>query len=290
MSIDRRRNVTWVAGALLVALLPLAATLGVAYAISPGRLTHGSSAPRTTLPLQLQALEQKMQKLHVNSERYTQITRGTVTIANEVNGHSVGHRRMVSLDDDIRREVSIAPPCAEEIDAKTGKPVQIQIGSTEYTYSQRIVHKGRRYVWVRSHGTRVGTTFPYRADPAEVNVGGKGSYAQLFNLLTTVVGFVAVLRPVSVDGQSTSEFTATIEPFRLLRGLTVEDLRNLKKHPVLTTLRLFMNRAGYPLRVILSENGQYIHSIVSTDITAIEIPVKVSPPPARETISRARAR
>jgi hypothetical protein len=254
------------------------------------RSSHISEVPPVVLPPQLQVLEQKMQRLHVNSERYTQISRGTVTIVSKENGKPVGQEKSVSLDGDLSEEVSMSPPRAEEINVSTGKPIKIQIGSTEYTYSREIARKHPRRAWIRRKGVETGITFPYHASPDEASVGGEGSYSQLFNLLATAVGFVRVLGSVSVDGQSTTEFTADIEPLRLIPGLTVEDLRNLKKHPVSTTLELFLSEAGFPLRVVVAQSARYIHSVVTTDITAAEVPISVSPPPARETISVAQAR
>jgi hypothetical protein len=231
-----------------------------------------------------------MQQLRVNSERYTRISRGTVTIVNETNGKPVGREKSVSLNESISGELSISPARAEEINIGTGKPIQIEIGSTEYTYSREIARKHPRRAWVRRKGAEIATTFPYHASPDEVSVGGEGSYAQLFNLLTTAVGSVAVLGPVSVDGQPTTEFMAEIEPLRLIRGLTVEDVQELKKHPVSTTLKLFLSEAGFPLRVIVSQSAQGIHSIETTEITGVEVPISVAPPPAKETISVAQAR
>jgi hypothetical protein len=276
-------------------------------AVQVGGITHTAttvavrssltSALGATLPPQLQGLEQKMQQIHVNSERYTQTSEGVITIVNEVNGQPVGREKSMSLGANISAEVSIFPPEAEVIDVSTGKPIQIQIGSTEYTYSREIARKHPRRAWVRRKGGEITNDFPSYASPLEVfaspgdaSVGGEGSYAQLFNLLTTTVGSVAVLGPVSVDGQATTEFTAAVEPIRLIRGLTVEDVRNLKKHPVSTKLEVFLSEAGFPLRVTLSQRAQHAHVTVDTDITAVEVPLSISPPPPRETISVAQAR
>jgi hypothetical protein len=287
------------AGVSLLALSSLAvAPVGGMGAITGSALrsSHVSQAPNATLPPQLQALEQKMQQLHVNSERYTQTSRGTVTVVNETNGKPVGREKSVSLDENVSGEVSISPPQAEVIDVNTGKPIQIQVGSTEYTYSREIARKHPRRAWIRRKGTD-GSALPSYSSPLEVfaspgdaSVGGEGSYAQLFNLLTTAVGSVAVLGPVSVDGQATTEFTAEVEPLRLIRGLTVEDVRNLEKHPVFTKLTIFLSEAGFPLRVTMSQSAQHAHFAETTDITAVEVPLAISPPPPGETISVAQAR
>ncbi|MGD1058439.1 MAG: hypothetical protein ABR992_13615 [Solirubrobacteraceae bacterium] len=286
------------AGVSLLVLSSLAALVGD-IADTAGSATRSLSVPRApiaALPPQLQALELKMQQLHVNSERYTQISRGTVTIVNETNGKPVGREKSVSLDENISGEVSISPPQAEVIDTNTGKPIQIQIGSTEYEYSREIARKHPRRAWIRRKDAD-SSAFPSYSSPLEVfaspgdaSVGGEGSYAQLFNLLTTAVGSVAVLGSVSVDGQATTEFTADVEPLRLIRGLTVEDVRNLEKHPVLTKLTIFLSEAGFPLRVTLSQSAQHAHVTETTDITAVEVPLSISPPPPGETISVARAR
>jgi hypothetical protein len=226
-----------------------------------------------------------MQQLHVNSERYTRISRGSIKVVNEVNGKPVGREKSVSLDWSISGEVSISPPSFEEINVDTGKPIQIQIGSTEYTYSREIARKHPHRAWIVSQkGVQFSALFPYAATLDEVSRGGEGSYARLFNLLATAVGPVRVLGPISVDGQSTTEFSAEIEPLRLIQGLTVEDVQNLKKHPVSTELELFLSEAGFPLRVTVMQDAQYVHSTETTDITAVEVPLSVSPPPARETI------
>jgi hypothetical protein len=286
------------AGVSLLVLSSLAAPVG-GIADTAGLAVRSSPVPNALgarLPPQLQGLEQKMQQLHVNSERYTRTFRGVITIVNETNGQPVGREKSVSLDENISGEVSISPPQAEVIDANTGKPIQIQIGSTEYAYSREIARKHPRGAWIRRKGAD-GSVLPDYASPLEVfaspgdaSVGGEGTYAQLFNLLTTAVGSIAVLGPVSVDGRANTEFTAEVEPLRLIRGLTVEDVRNLEKHPVFTKLTLFLSEAGFPLRVTLSQSAQHAHFTETTDITAVEVPLAISPPPPGETISVAQAR
>jgi hypothetical protein len=278
------------AGALAVvlSLLTLVPVGGAAdvpdSALHPPRL-----AEATNSPVPQQVLEQKMQQLHINRERYTQISRGAVTIVNETNGRPVGRRRSVSLDARISGEVSMSPPRAEQINVGTGKPIQIEIGSTTYAYSTAIARKHPHRAWVRSK-SEIGPSFPYSASPYETSLGGEGSYSQLFNLLATAVGSIGVLGPVVVDGQSATEFTADVEPFRLIQGLTVEDVQSLEKHPVSTTVQIFLSEAGIPVRVVISQSAQHIHSVETTDVTAVEVPISVAPPPARETISVAQAR
>jgi hypothetical protein len=42
--------------------------------------------------------------------------------------------------------------------------------------------------------------------------------------------------------------------------------------------------------VIVSQSAQGIHSMETTEITGVEVPISVAPPPAKETISVAQAR
>jgi hypothetical protein len=264
--------------------------MSVGGADTAGLAVRSTLVRHATLPPQLQALEQKMQRLRVNSERYTHTSRGLITVVNETNGQPVGHEKSVSLDENISGEVSISPPQAEVIDVNTGKPIQIQIGSTEYIYSREIARKHPGRAWIRRNGAGSSALLDYGsplevfASPGDASVGGEGSYAQLFNLLTTAVGSVAVRGPISIDGQATTEFTAEVEPLRLIRGLTVEDLRNLKKHPVITELTLFLSEAGFPLRVALSQSARHAHFTETTNITAVEVPLSIAPPPPGETI------
>ena len=281
----------WLAGICLLALASLIAVPvgGIAnVAGSTLRPSYASAVPGATLPLRLLSLEQKMQQLHVNSERYTRTSRGSITVVNEANGKPVGRGKLVSLDQGISGEISISPLRFKEINLDTGKPIQIQIGPVQYTYSRKTARKHPHRAWViHKEAVPLSALFPYATTPDEVSQGGEGSYARLFNLLATAVGAVHVLGRIPVKGQSTTEFSADIEPLRLIQGLTVEDVQRLKQHPVFTKLDLFLSEAGYPLRVTVTQNARYFHYTETTDITAVEVPLSVSAPPARETIGSA---
>jgi hypothetical protein len=60
--------------------------------------TASALAPTALLPPQLQALEQKMEQLPISSERFSEVTRGLVTVTDEGNGKPVGRTKHVSLN------------------------------------------------------------------------------------------------------------------------------------------------------------------------------------------------
>jgi hypothetical protein len=174
----------------------------------------------------------------------------------------------------------------------TRRPSFIWIGSTSYLYEG----SGRarsRHSWIRFHG--VGSaeaipSLPFRGGGSmEVNAGGSGSYAGLINLLATTTGPVSVAGPVNVDGQQTTEFTAAVDQFRLIKGISATELAAIRAHPSATqTLEVFITEAGVPIRVV-SITGVGATAIPqTTDILAINAPVTIKPPPARETISASR--
>ena len=123
-----------------------------------------------------------------------------------------------------------------------------------------------------------------------MNAGGTGSFAGLINLLTTAVGPVSVDGSSSVRGQQTTEFTAAVEPRVLIKGITKEDLANFKKDSPIERLQIFLTASGLPIRVIAVIRSQHIKATTTMEILAVNVPVTVRTPPARETISASRVR
>jgi len=91
-----------------------------------------------------------------------------------------------------------------------------------------------------------------------------------------------------VDGQQVTEFTATVEPFRLIKGLSETALEFIRKQLPLEKLEVFITESGLPVRVVTSTSIAASPVSQTTEILAINIPVKVKRPPARRTISTAR--
>jgi len=241
----------------------------------------------------LQALEQKVRLLQINSERYSQSIRGgaTITVERQGDHDRRGERKRRSLHVNQLGEVSISPAQGQVFDgAGRSMPNLIVVGSTFYSYSSKIARLDGGRPWVRSTipgPAGVGTFFPYHGRPGEVNLGGAGSYAGLINLLATAVGPVATAGQAIVDGQQTSEFTAVVEPLSLIEGLPPKMLQTLRRHRPREKLEVFITESGLPVRVIVSTRMSSSMASTTTDILAVNIPVGVKQPPARRTIGEA---
>jgi hypothetical protein len=283
----RRRAVVWTASLLLasIALAPSDARAPAAWASSPAPAPAGPS-----LPPALQALEQKMEQLQINSERYSQTVRGGAIVGVERQG-SHGkrvERRRRSLGVSELGEVSISPAEGQTfIGADRGRPDLVAIGSTLYGYSPKIARLDGGRPWVRSFSPGFAsndTLFPDHGRSDEVNLGGAGPYAGLINLLATAVGPVAAAGQTIVDGQQTSEFTAAVQPLSLIKGLSPKTLQALHRQRLSEKLEVFIAESGLPLRVISSTSTSSSVVTETTDILAVDIPVNVARPPARRTI------
>jgi hypothetical protein len=255
----------------------------------------GAPIGPATLPPALQALEQKMEQLQINSERYSRTIRSAETIATERqsrHGKRISRRKRVSLSLTELGEASLSPDAGQVfIAGHTRRPSFLAIGSSLYSYSPKAARMDGGRPWIRldrPDATSVAAIFPYHGQAREVSLGGSGSYAGLINLLATAVGQVDVVGPATVDGQQTTEFTATVEPLSLIKGLSKKNLALIRKHFPSEQLEVFITEAGVPLRVSsLMRLGSSTFS-ETTDILAVNIPVKVTRPPARRTISFAK--
>jgi cytochrome c2 len=228
-----------------------------------------------------------MEQLRVNSERYTQTIRGGAIVG--VNPHGKRVRR--SLDTSELGEVSLSPAEGQVFaGADRSRPNLIMIGSTLYDYSPKIARQDGGRPWIRSRSPDFADgdpLFPNHGHPGEVNLGGTGSYAGLINLLATAFGPVGTAGQATVDGQMTSEFTAVVEPLRLIKGLSPKVLKRLRRHRAAEKLEVFVTESGLPLRVTASIDTSSSSVSETVDILAVNVPVNVEQPPARQTIDEA---
>jgi hypothetical protein len=247
--------------------------------------------PVQVLPPDLVVLEQKMAHLQVTSERFTVLSRGTVKITDKVNGRPVGRTRYVSLNGGERGEISLSPNEAEiTVSNHAGVSNAIFIGSTGYRYWPKLARFDGGRPWVRSNAHRP-STYPYEGSGEEVDAGGTGPYAHLINLLATAVGAVVEAGSVTVDGQKAYEFESSVNPLRLVRGLTQEDVERLEANPLADRLTVYITESGLPVRVVENEHNNpgtsMISSSTTTDILAVGVPVRVNAPAVNRTIGQA---
>jgi hypothetical protein len=240
-------------------------------------------APTALVPPQLQTLEQKMARLQFNSERFSEVSRGVISVTNEVNGKPVGRTRRYPENSSSVGEASVSPARGEVFLGRAHTPELISIGSIDY---QRQAGKTRRWVRSRSDGeSAAAQILPFHGGRRlEADAGGTGSFAGLINLLTTAVGTLRVGGPVTVRGQATTEIVATVEPRLLIRGITVEDLTGFKAEEPIETLHMFFTESGIPIRVVSAISSQDLDVTTTEEVLGIDMPVTVKAPPARNTV------
>lgn len=278
-----------IGGMTSLALAILAMTTGIA----------GSATPVSSpVPPELQALELKMEELQISSERYTRKTGISLTLSEESSSSNcpqslachptkptkrVSHRRTHFVIEQAG-EVNVPQKAAKTsiVHGKYGLRL-IVIGLTTYYYLPGTVTPHGR-PWVRSKGHEAdelfANMFPFHGGlTGEARHGGTGPYAGLIDLLGSAVGGVRIVGPATVDGQASTEFAAVVVPSGpFTDGGSRTD-----------ALEVFITEAGLPLRVVQTStdpSGDVTSN--TTDILAVNVPVEVSPPPARLTISQAR--
>jgi hypothetical protein len=276
---------------------PLSRALILAAALLAASAFAGSTAsalaPTALIPPPLQVLEQKMEQLRINSERFSQVSRGYVL--GSPNSSSSGkpeHLIRTSLDGTALGEVSVSPAEGRLFLNGRRTPSLIAIGSTTYRYRG----PGKRFhghrPWVRSQSPHESPVMQllsmHGGGPLEVDAGGTGPFAGLLNLLSTAVGPVSVDGPVSIQAQPTTEFTAAVEPRLLIKDLTTEDIARFNTDAPIETLHIFLTQSGLPIRVLGVIQTQDLKATTAVEILAVNIPVHVGPPPAREIISLSR--
>jgi hypothetical protein len=98
---------------------------------------------------------------------------------------------------------------------------------------------------------------------------------------------LVLLRTGDGRGQRTTEFTAVVQPASSVKGLSEKELASIKNQHYYEKFDVFLAESGLPVRVIASR-GTGSNTISRTiDILAVNVPVKIKPPPRRETISEA---
>lgn len=247
-----------------------------------------SSAPTPTpsvasIPAAVQPLVVKIEAQQVNSERYSTTERaaGTVTLRRRGKTRKVYERQTKTAVG----EASLAPLLGKVFaKGSSGALSEIGIGSTLYAYAPSFAGKRSGRPWLRTDGVSAAALFPYhgQSNPQfEVNAGGSGPYAELIDLLATANGAVSVVGPATVDGQATTELTASVRPLALIKGAangTDEQTAQLD---------VFVTEAGLPLRVTRSQQLGAISTTQTIDVLATNVAVSVKPPPKRETIGGA---
>jgi hypothetical protein len=309
-------TVGWLSGASATAALASASGISSAPARS------AASLPPAPAPPELAALEQKMAQIHFNTEHFrlaAEISLNAGAFAGLIGGSNSGslssEATQIGASSQVRAVASDIPPIQEgakitfsaggegvasispvagEFEIKEGKPITWErlVGGKLYQYqpSNPTHHPHRRWV--------------SREEPASYQLLGSSSHFAEGALPGTGGGFAGLIAllgkaqrfessgPATLAGQPVTGFTAILSPADLLSGGNVEkELKELTKSGVTTaSLEVLITPAGLPLRVRLVLGGAISSVAIAGEILGLEVPVTVTPPPPRQTITAARLR
>jgi hypothetical protein len=285
----------------------LALALAAAATIAPGAAAS-APAPATpapaAVPLDLQALEQKMLALKPTSERFA----ASIDVAEKpkvkgpVGGfnHIFGHASSVLVPlIAVAGEVSLGPPPAASFTVSfLGIAISARlIGSTLYTHEPDLSRLDGGRPWVEERNTSLAQALGSQSNGPGGSAGEPGTaFASLAKLIAHAQS-IAELGPASVDGVPVTRFKLAV-PIAALqkpahsRRARARARRERKLFAPLLRVELFLAETGLPVRtsvVVVARHGKG-EVIEQSDITAIDVPVLVQAPPAAETIEAAQLR
>ncbi|HMH47645.1 MAG TPA: hypothetical protein VK538_08010 [Solirubrobacteraceae bacterium] len=251
--------------------------------------------PAVVVPPDLQALEQKMLALQLNSERFS-VTLSVATspvVKGPIGGfkHIFGHvSNVAEVLLSVSGEVSLAPQAASMQVSFLGLKSNVRlIGTTLYVEEPFIKRLDGGRPWVEERNQSLhGALEEGPAPPGGVGSGPPG-YARLIETVKSARS-IQEIGAATIDGQATTAFKVSIDLTRL-RTLSAHQRHALAKVlKPLATFELFIAEDGLPVRTreILHGRRHKGELITQSDTLAINIPVIVQPPPAAQTISEAR--
>jgi hypothetical protein len=268
-------------------------------------LAAPSAGEAAAVPPELAALEQQTSKLQVNSERFT--LQEEVSVG-ELGGSSIPFTLLIAG----RGEASDTPS-ESSVEAGLFGSTSVRervIGETEWVYEQHAKEVDGGRPWVRRKrkppkaANGLGLGLLETPEP-----GSQGTFSKLIEELNGAQTLVDS-GPVTVEDERVIEFDASINPAPLIAQLEAEARAKEPRHP-LESLFPELPSGGskgptrtfpaptYELEVFIAPNGlpvrlratfTYQGDVISArvDTLAINIPLSVSPPPARQTIGASK--
>jgi len=235
-------------------------------------LAPSMAQAQATLPPELQRLEAQAQQLHIESERFSmqfaiKPPTGKETV---INATGVGR--------------SFAPATSEINETVGSQRVVVrQIGHALYLRVPGIARRDGGRPWVRVSENEVSeqSGVDFAAAPHDLSAS--------FELVNSSAEEVQQVATTTVDGQSTTVFSATVNLEKFFSTFGVALVHKLQSVGVKNaTLELFIAANGLPVRtsVIIGVEGGTI--AVTTDVLQINTPVSVHAPAPRTTISEAQ--
>jgi len=264
-------------------------------------LAAPSAGEAAAVPPELAALEQQTSKLQVNSERFT--LQEEVSVG-ELGGSSIPFTLLIAG----RGEASDTPSQASVEEGVFGSTTVRErvIGETEWVYEQHAkeVDGGRPWVRRKRQPPKPSSALEAGGLLESDQSGPQGTFSKLIEELNGAQTLVDS-GPVTIDDQRVIEFDASINPAPLIAQLEAAARAKEAPHPLQSLfpelpsggskgstrtfpaptyeLEVFIAPNGLPvrLRTTFSYDGDVISARVDT--LAINIPLNLSPPPARET-------
>jgi hypothetical protein len=248
----------------------------------------GPAVAAASPPAAFTALEQKLEQLPVNTERYTKTSASDEVVRRH---GRVRHKHFHTAESG---EASLDPAAGEVFsDLAMHTPKEILIGSTAYLYLPQDAARlhGRRWLKVGESGlfgsaSAADASFPYHVGPLpslELASHAPGSYPYLVDLLATAHGHVREAPGAVVDGQQTAHFIAHVQPAKLFRPSLRRQLQR-SKQTLKGSVELFLAPSGLPVRVALTVQAGNVTTVETVDVLAFNVPVAIPPPPAGETL------
>ncbi|MGO9763034.1 MAG: hypothetical protein ACLP1Q_17420 [Solirubrobacteraceae bacterium] len=267
-------------------------------------LCPAAPARAAALPPDLVALEQQMAQLQANSERFSfqeEVSLGGLF------GQGVPFILLIAGDG----EASDSPPEATAVGGLLGLPeVQTRlIGDTAYSYRSTAgeIDGGRPWVSSPRKEGKEGSGL----DPGGIldndQAGRQGTFSKLIEELNGALS-LEESGPATVDGQRVIEFNATLNPAPFLEQLKSQSKQ--PEHPLNSLLEtspvsgpkapakpapppkleleVFIAPNGLPVRARFTFSAEGATIAVRVDTLAINIPVHVTPPPPKQTITEAQ--
>jgi hypothetical protein len=278
--------------------------LFVALSLALALLLPGAAHASAPAPPDLVALEQQMAGLQANSERFS--FQQELSFGNGLLGQGIPLVLLIAG----AGEASDAPPQATVTGGLLGLGnVQLRvIGDATYRYEQDVASIDGGRPWVRGAG-KAGKG--NGLDPGGLlendQAGKQGTFSKLIEELGSALA-IKESGPVTVDDQRVTEFDATLDPAPILAQLQANSkqpahpLNSLSQIPPVgggkskpqppspppsLKLELFIAPNGLPVRARLTFTAEGTTVAVRVDTLAINVPVHVAAPPARQTIDEA---
>ncbi len=267
----------------LVAPGASASGLGTQASVAP------PAQPQAPLPPDLVALEEKMADVRFKTERLTL----QIELETKEGLLGPGTPPLVLLFAGSGQAGS-SPPRASFTLSFLGQTTEArQIGGITYTYKPQAAKTDGGRSWVRSEKPTSSSAIGESPTGfGEISGGGtEGNFAKTLELLSSA-GSVQESGPAIVDDQPVTEFVAQIDPTKLAGLGKLLSGPSLTKElqstgPASSRLELFISPAGIPLRTRFTlQAGKTVVGFTS-DVLALEVPVEVQAPPAREVIGEA---